>query len=102
MAIIRKWLCLAVAGMVLGTATAALAASDVKKVEHAVSGAAHRVSKGYHKQLKDYHIRQARHHARKGRYGKAINEAEKANWHANAEQKQLHRAHVKEKAVKHD
>jgi hypothetical protein len=71
-------------------------------VEHAVSGAAHRVSKDYHKQVKDYHVRRARHHARKGHYGKAMREERKAGWHANAEQKQLHQAHTKEKAVKHD
>jgi hypothetical protein len=98
----RKWRCLSVAGLILGTATATMAASDVKKVEHAVSGAAHRVSKSYHKQVKDYHVRQARHHARKGQYGEAMHQAEKANWHANAEQKQLHQAHRKEKAVKND
>src|SRR5258708_3050767 len=85
-----------------GLATTALAASAVKKGEHAVSGAAHRVGEDYHKQVKDYHLRQARHQARKGRYGRALRHAEKAEWHDTAEHQQRHEARAKEKALKTD
>lgn len=83
-------------------ASGAMAASDAKKVEHAVSGAAHRVGEGFHKQVKDYHVRQARHQARKGHFHSALRHAEKAEKHDVAEQKQRHEARVKEKAVKTD
>src|SRR4051794_21244857 len=91
-----------VLGLIVGAAAPSLGASDLKKAEHAVSGTAHRASKDYHKQVKDYHVRQAHHDARKGKYGKAAHESEKAGRHATAEKKQLHQAHVKEKAVKND
>ena len=93
---------LATSALALTLASGALAASDAKKVEHAVGGAAHRVSEGYHKQVKDYHVRQAHHQARKGHYHKAIRHAEKAEKHDVAENKQHHEARVKEKAVKND
>lgn len=93
---------LVLAALALGPATTARAASDAKKVEHAVSGAAHRVGEGYHKQVKDYHVRQARHQARKGHYRDAMRHAEKAGKHDVAEHQQHHEARVKEKAVKND
>src|SRR5205809_7257529 len=103
MAIIRQLTTAAtVVALGAGLVSGAYAASDTKKVEHAVSGAAHRVSEGYHKQVKDYHVRQARHQARKGHLGKAVRHAEKAEKHDIAEHKQHHEARVKEKAVKKD
>jgi hypothetical protein len=90
------------AGLALCVMSSSWAASDAKKAEHAVSGAAHRVSQGFHKQVKDYHIRQARHDARKGNLHGAVRHAEKAGAHNVAEQKQRHEARVKEKAVKND
>jgi hypothetical protein len=93
---------LAATALGVGLATGTYAASDAKKAEHAVSGAAHRVSEGYHKQVKDYHMRQAQHQAKKGRLGKAVRHAEKAEQHDTAQHKQHHEARVKEKAVKND
>jgi hypothetical protein len=93
---------LAMAVLVVSTATVTAAASDAKKAERAVSGAAHRVSKGYHKQVKDYHLRKARKQARRGDYRKAVRHADKANWHDTAERKQLKQARTKEKANRND
>lgn len=100
---IHRWISgLAAAALVVGSAAVCGAASDTKKVEHAVSGAAHRVSQSYHKGLKHYHQRKARHQARKGHYGEAMRQEEKAQWHGNAAQKQRHTARTKEKALKSD
>jgi hypothetical protein len=103
MTMTRQWIA-AVASAALGASlvSGALAASDAKKVEHAVSGAAHRVSEGFHKQVKEYHVRQARHQARKGNLHSAMRHAEKAGKHDVAEREQHHVARVKEKAVKND
>jgi hypothetical protein len=99
----RGWTQLELAsGLAFCVVAGSWAASDAKKAEHAVSGAAHRVSQGYHKQVKDYHVRQARHDARKGNLHGAVRHAEKAGAHDVAEQKQRHAARVKEKAVKND
>ena len=101
---VRRMMSHGTAAMVLaaGLGTAALAASDGKKVEHAVGGAAHRVSEDYHKQVKDYHLRKARHQARKGHYRRALRHVQKAEWHDTAEHQQRHAARVKEKALKND
>jgi hypothetical protein len=99
----RGWMQLALGtGLACSVAAGSWAASDAKKVEHTVSGAAHRVSQGFHKQVKDYHVRQARHDARKGNLHGAVRHAEKAGVHDVDEQKQRHEARVKEKAVKKD
>src|SRR6266576_6318138 len=84
--VVRKNALAAIAVTALGVtlATGTYAASDTKKVEHAVSGAAHRVSEGFHKQVKEYLVRQARHQAKKGHLGKAIRHAEKAEKHDTA------------------
>jgi hypothetical protein len=90
------------AALLLGTALPVLAASDVKKAEHAVSGAAHRVGQSYHHQVKDYHRRQARKQARRGHYRNARHHAQKASWHAKAEHRQGQRAGRKERALRNE
>ena len=100
---IRHWMTLTSLTLLTVTLTAdAWAASDAKKVEHAVSGAVHRVGEGYHKQVKDYHLRQARHQARKGHLHRALRHVDKAEKHDVAEKTQHHKARVKEKALRHD
>jgi hypothetical protein len=91
-----------IAALVVGMTSGAMAASDVKKVEPAVSGAAHRASAGYHKQAKDYHLRKARREAKKGHYNEAERQQVKASRQAYAQHMQRHEARVQEKALRHD